>query len=158
MMIRNLVTSLFLYERIQTTDTKAKIVNAIAEKILNRAKKSDLNSKRFVYAYLCDKKAGKKLYEVLLPRVNDKKSGFIHTIKVGNRLGDGAPVSIVQFTDYKPIVKPKETAVDEEVKPEATKKERKIAQKIEKLSQTEKKGNVITEVRKKGERRISNAK
>jgi large subunit ribosomal protein L17 len=157
LLFRNQVTSLLLYEKITTTKTKAKITKALTEKIITKAKTGTLNDKRFVYDYLCDKKAAEKLFKEILPRMSDRKSGYLRNISLDTRLGDGAEVQILQFIDYKPVVKPKAIAeVSEEVEP--TKAQVKHEKKIEKLTKDQTKGEVTTIVRKKGERRISNEK
>lgn len=157
LLFRNQVTSLLLYEKIITTKTKAKITKALAENIITKAKSGTLVNKRFVYDYLCDKKAARKLFVEIIPRMADRDSGYLRNISIGERLGDGAEIQVLQFIDYKPIIKPKVAPeVLEEVAP--TKAQVKHDKKIEKLTRDQIKGEVKTIVRKKGERRISNEK
>jgi len=157
MLFRNQVTSLILYERITTTKTKAKITKALTENIITKAKSGALVDKRFVYDYLCDKKAARKLFVEILPRMADRNSGYLRNISLDTRLGDGAEVQILEFVDYKPVVKPKvATEILEEAEP--TKAQVKHEKKLEKLTKDQIKGEVKTIVRKKGERRISNEK
>lgn len=109
-LLRNLATSLVLYERITTTTAKAKETKPIVERLINRSKTGDLAARRRLLAYFFDEKATKKVLEVLVPRYKDKKSGFVRIYKLGTRLGDGAEESILEL-DKAPIA-PKEKTDD----------------------------------------------
>ncbi len=112
LMVRNLVTSLVLYESIQTTKAKAKVLKSEFDKIMTRAKKNDLPAKRFVAGYMLDKNAYKKTFEVLVPRFKNRNSGFTRTLSISSRLGDNAEMMLIEMTDKiekKPSVEKKET-------------------------------------------------
>lgn len=96
-LLRNLATSLVLYERIETTEAKAKELKPIVEHLIVIAKKNDLASYRALLGYFFDKNAVKKVMEVLVPRFKNIQSGFIKTYRKGNRLGDGAMIMILQL-------------------------------------------------------------
>ena len=96
-LLRNLATSLVLYERIQTTEAKAKEVKSEVEHLLYVAKKNDLATRRRMLGYFFDKNATKKVLEVLLPRYQKLSSGFIKTYRKGRRLGDGAMIMILEL-------------------------------------------------------------
>jgi len=96
-LLRNLATSLVLYERIETTEAKAKEVKPEIEHILALAKKNDLASRRRMLGYFFDENATKKVIEVLVPRYNKISSGFIKTYRKGKRLGDGAMIMIMEL-------------------------------------------------------------
>lgn len=96
-LLRNLATSLVLYERIKTTTPKAKELRPIIERLMSVAQKNDLTARRRMLQYFFDEKAVKKTFEVLVPRFKNIKSGFIKTYKIGPRLGDGADMTIVEF-------------------------------------------------------------
>lgn len=96
-LLRNLATSLVLYERIKTTQAKAKELKPVVEHLISIAKKNDLTARRRLMSYLFDENATKKVLEVLVPRYKDLQSGFIKVYKVGPRLGDGAEMSILEF-------------------------------------------------------------
>lgn len=96
-LLRNLATSLVLYERITTTTAKAKETKSVVERLINRSKTGDLAARRRLLAYLFDEKATKKVLEVLVPRYKNKKSGFVRIYKLGARLGDGAEESILEL-------------------------------------------------------------
>lgn len=95
--LRNLATSLVLYEKITTTQAKAKEVKPIVEHLINEARKNNLASRRKLLGYLFDKNAVKKIIEDILPRYKDIKTGFIKEYKLGPRLGDGAEMTILEL-------------------------------------------------------------
>ena len=96
-MLRNMVTSLFKYEQLETTDAKAKQLRPVAEKIITLAKRGDLHARRQALAYIRDKAITHRLFEDLRERYLDRQGGYVRIIKKGNRKGDGAPVSVVQL-------------------------------------------------------------
>lgn len=107
--LRNLATSLILYERMTTTTAKAKETKSMVEKLINSARKRDLIARRRLMAFLFDKNAVKKVLEDLLPRYKNIPTGFIRSYKIGPRLGDGAEMSILQLVEgEKPKVKEKD--------------------------------------------------
>ncbi len=96
-LLRNIVTSLFKYEQIVTTDAKAKSLRPIAEKMITLAKRGDLHARRQALSYLQDKAVTHKLFDALKDRYLDKQGGYIRIVKKGVRKGDGAPISVVQL-------------------------------------------------------------
>lgn len=96
-MFRNMVTSLFKYEQLETTDAKAKELRPVAEKMITLAKRGDLHARRQALSYMMDKTITHKMFEELKDRYLDRQGGYVRIIKKGNRKGDGAPVSIVQL-------------------------------------------------------------
>ena len=96
-MYRNMITSLFKHEQLETTDAKAKELRPIAEKMIGLAKKGDLHSRRQALSYIKDKSVTHRLFEEIKERYLDKQGGYVRIIKKGTRKGDGAPVSIVQL-------------------------------------------------------------
>ncbi|MDY0190620.1 MAG: 50S ribosomal protein L17 [Desulfuromonas sp.] len=98
-MLRNMVTSLIDNERITTTDARAKEVRKIAEKMITLGKRGDLHARRQALNVIFDKDIVAKLFERLAPRYSERAGGYTRIIKVGNRLGDNASVSIIEFVD-----------------------------------------------------------
>lgn len=96
-MLRNMVTSLFRYEQLETTDAKAKQLRPVAEKIITLAKRGDLHARRQALAYIRDKAIAHRVFEDLRERYLDRQGGYVRIIKKGNRKGDGAPVSVIQL-------------------------------------------------------------
>nr|WP_320115421.1 50S ribosomal protein L17 [uncultured Desulfuromonas sp.] len=98
-MLRNMVTSLIDHERITTTDARAKEVRKIAEKMITLGKRGDLHARRQALSVIREKDVVAKLFDRLAPRFSERAGGYTRIIKVGNRLGDNAPVSIIEFVD-----------------------------------------------------------
>ncbi|MDK2888720.1 large subunit ribosomal protein L17 [Desulfofundulus australicus DSM 11792] len=96
-MLRNLVTSLFRDNRIQTTEPRAKEVKSIADKMVTLAKRGDLAARRQALAYIYDERVVRKLFNDVAPRYADRPGGYTRIIKVGYRRGDAAPMVILEL-------------------------------------------------------------
>ncbi len=96
-MLRNMVTSLFKYEKIETTDAKAKAIRPIAEKMITLAKRGDLHARRQALGYMQDKEVTHRLFDELKDRYSNREGGYLRIIKKGFRKGDGASISVVQL-------------------------------------------------------------
>ncbi|MFC1838802.1 50S ribosomal protein L17 [Thermodesulfobacteriota bacterium] len=96
-MFRNMVTSLFKHEQLETTDAKAKELKPIAEKLITLAKKGDLHSRRLALSYMKDKSVTHRLFEEIKDRYINRQGGYVRIIKKGSRRGDGANLSIIQL-------------------------------------------------------------
>ena len=96
-MFRNMVTSLFRYEQLETTDSKAKELRPIAEKMITLAKRGDLHARRQALSYIKDNDVTHRLFEELKDRYSERQGGYLRIVKKGSRRGDGASVSIVQL-------------------------------------------------------------
>ena len=89
---RNLATDLLRYEKIQTTEAKAKEVRSLAESMITKAKGGGIHNRRQVLAELYDPTVVDKLFETLAPRFQDREGGYTRIIKIGPRKGDAAPL------------------------------------------------------------------
>lgn len=104
-LFRDLVTDLFLYERIQTTEAKAKEVRTIAEKLITKAKKGDLHARRQVAAFVRretvdgEQDAIQKLFSELAIRYAERPGGYTRILKLGPRRGDSAPMVYLELVD-----------------------------------------------------------
>jgi large subunit ribosomal protein L17 len=104
-MFRSLVTDLFLYEKIQTTEAKAKELRSIADKLITLGKRGDLHARRQVAAYVRpetvetseDQDAIQKLFSVLAPRFAERQGGYTRIVKIGPRRGDAAPMVVIEL-------------------------------------------------------------
>jgi len=96
-MLRNLVTSLIKENRIQTTETRAKEVKSIADKMVTLAKKGDLAARRQALAYIYDEEVVRKLFDSVGPKYTDRQGGYTRIVKVGHRRGDAAPMVILEL-------------------------------------------------------------
>ena len=100
-MSRNMVTSLFRYERITTTKSKALEVRKSAEKLITRAKEDTVHNRREVAKFIADEKILNKLFTEISPRMKDRNGGYTRVLKLGYRQGDAADVVILELVDYK---------------------------------------------------------
>ena len=98
-MLSNMMASLFINERITTTQTRAKELKRTAERVLTCAKKGDLHARRQVLRVIADKQVVAKLFDELGPRYKSRNGGYTRVIKLGPRRGDGAFMSIVELVD-----------------------------------------------------------
>jgi large subunit ribosomal protein L17 len=96
-MLRNLITQLLEHERVQTTQAKAKEARQWAEKIITLAKRGDLHARRQTLQVVRTKKAMAKLFGELKDRYQDRPGGYTRIVPLGFRVGDGAPISILEL-------------------------------------------------------------
>lgn len=96
-MLRNMVTSLLKEEKIVTTDTKAKELRSVAEKMITLGKRGDLHARRQADAFIRESGVTKKLFEELSPRYSERAGGYTRIVKIGYRPGDNAPVSVIEL-------------------------------------------------------------
>ena len=100
-MSRNMVTSLFIYERITTTKSKALEVRKAAEKLMTRAKEDTVHKRREAAKFIQDEKILNKLFTEIGPRMKERNGGYTRVLKLGYRQGDAADVVILELVDYK---------------------------------------------------------
>ena len=98
-MFMNLSNALIKHEQIKTTLPKAKELKRFVEKIITLGKKGSLESRRKAISILQDDKMVKKIFDVLAKRYQDRKGGYTRIIKLGNRYGDNAPISVIELVD-----------------------------------------------------------
>ncbi len=96
-MLRAMVTYLLENGQIETTVTRAKEVRAVAEKMITIGKKSDLHSKRQVYAYVTKEDVAKKVFDEISPKYAERNGGYTRIVKIGPRRGDAAEMAIIQL-------------------------------------------------------------
>ncbi len=98
-MYRNLVTDLLRYDKIVTTEAKAKEVRGMAEKTITLGKKGSLHARRQALAFVSDRKVVAKLFDEIAPGYADRLGGYTRLIKIGPRLGDGAPMALLELVE-----------------------------------------------------------
>lgn len=110
-MFRNMATELFRHDSIKTTDTRAKEIRRVAEKIITLAKDGSLHARRRAGSYIKDKEVLSKLFDSVAERYKDRPGGYTRIIKLGYRKGDNSPISLVELVqeEYKPKAKKKKT-------------------------------------------------
>jgi large subunit ribosomal protein L17 len=96
-LLRNLVTSLFLHERIETTVAKAKEARRVAERMITFAKRGDISARRHVDSYVFDPAATRKLFDTIAPWYAERQGGYTRIIRIGRRLGDAGEMAIFEL-------------------------------------------------------------
>lgn len=128
-MYRNLVTSLLEHERVETTDAKAKGVRSLAERMITLGKRGDLHARRRALRVIRSRDVAAKVFDDLAERFRDRPGGYTRIVKVRNRVGDAASMSIIELVDGPATSKPAEEA--------PAKKARTVAKKAPKKSDDE---------------------
>ena len=98
-LFRNLVTSLLEHERIETTDAKAKQVRRLAERVITMGKKGDLHARRRALSFVRSRDVTAKVFGELAERYRQRPGGYTRVLKLRQRVGDAASMSIVELVD-----------------------------------------------------------
>lgn len=96
-MFKNMLTSFFEWEKIETTSAKAKELRPLAEKIITLGKRGDLSARREVLKLIANKKIVQKLFNEIAPKVKSRLGGYTRIVRTGFRPGDSAPMSIIEI-------------------------------------------------------------
>lgn len=96
-LLRNLATSFFKHEKIETTTTKAKEVCKVVERLITQAARNDLHSRRLVAEYITEPAVVKKLVEQIAPALKDRTGGYTRITKTRVRPGDAAELSLLEL-------------------------------------------------------------
>ena len=96
-MLRNMATSLFQHEKVETTLAKAKELASFSERLITVAKQADLTARRDAARDIKDEIVLKKLFDVLVPRYQDRHGGYTKIFKTGSRVGDNAKMAIIKL-------------------------------------------------------------
>ena len=104
LLLANLAAALFTHKSIKTTETKAKRLRPLAERLVTFAKRGDLHARRRVLSVIGDKEVVHVLFTEIAPLVADREGGYTRITKVGNRKGDNAPMAVIELV-LEPVVK-----------------------------------------------------
>ncbi len=99
LMLANLASSLFKHGRIQTTETKARRLRPLAERLITKAKRNDLASRREVRKTIGERDVFVSLFEEIAPRFANREGGYTRIVKTGPRKGDAAPMAIIELVE-----------------------------------------------------------
>jgi large subunit ribosomal protein L17 len=99
LMLSTLAAQLFVHEAIDTTETKAKVLRPYAEKLITKAKKGDLASRRDVLKDITDRDVVARLFHEIAPRFAERDGGYTRILKLGPRKGDGAPMARIELVE-----------------------------------------------------------
>ena len=121
-LLRNLETSLLDHERIETTDAKAKELRRIADRMITLGKRGDLHARRQALRVVQSRDVTSKLFSTLADRYRERPGGYTRVLKLRTRVGDAAPLSMVELVDRE--MSAKAAAGDEKAAKTAAKKAR----------------------------------
>ncbi len=107
LLLANLAAALFTHKSIKTTETKAKRLRPLAERLITFAKRGDLHARRRVLSVIGDKEVVHVLFTEIAPLVADREGGYTRITKVGNRKGDNAPMAVIELVLEPVSPKPK---------------------------------------------------
>jgi large subunit ribosomal protein L17 len=125
--LANLSAALLENKHIQTTEAKAKTMRRAAERLITLAKQGTLHARRLALRQLRQKHAVKILFEEVAPRYADRNGGYTRVVRLGRRLGDGAPMAVVELIGFETASKKqkeKEAKKEEAKKKKESKKEK----------------------------------
>ena len=111
LMLANLATSLFEHRRITTTETRAKRLRPLAERLITFAKRGDLHARRRVMTVVRDKSVVHELFTEIAPMMAERNGGYTRITKIGPRKGDNAPMAVIELVQEP--VSPKQATVRE---------------------------------------------
>lgn len=132
LLLANLAAALFVHKSIKTTETKAKRLRPLAERLITLGKRGDLHARRRALTVLrSNKDAAHVLFNEIAPQVAEREGGYTRITKVGNRKGDNAPMAVIELV-LEPVT-PKKKAAKPAAKAEAPK-----AEKVEEAPKAEK--------------------
>jgi large subunit ribosomal protein L17 len=97
LLLANLASALFIHKRITTTETKAKRLRPLAERLVTFGKRGDLHARRRVLSVLGNKEAVHVLFAEIAPLVEHREGGYTRITKIGNRKGDNAPMAVIEL-------------------------------------------------------------
>jgi large subunit ribosomal protein L17 len=97
LMLNQMASQLFEHKRIQTTETKAKRLQPVAERLVTFAKRGDLHARRRVMRQILDKSVVHELFTEIAPLVENREGGYTRVIKTGFRKGDNAPMAVIEL-------------------------------------------------------------
>ncbi|PIJ12044.1 50S ribosomal protein L17 [Leucobacter sp. OLJS4] len=126
LMLNQLASQLFEHKRIQTTETKAKRLQPVAERLVTFAKRGDLHARRRVMRQILDKSVVHELFTEIAPQVENREGGYTRIIKTGFRKGDNAPLAVIELV-LEPV----------NPKPKAAKKAAKVEEPAAEVAETE---------------------
>jgi large subunit ribosomal protein L17 len=142
-LLRNLMNSLVLSERIETTVPKAKELRRLGDRLITLGKRGTVHARRMAFALLSNKSATDKLFETLAGRFTAREGGYTRILRTGYRVGDGAEMAIIEYLpaeEKKGAAKGKKKAAGKKAEGKTEKK--KAAPRAKAPARTAKKGSV----------------
>jgi large subunit ribosomal protein L17 len=149
LLLANLAAALFTHKSIQTTETKAKRLRPVAERLITFAKRGDLHARRRVLGIISDKGVVHELFTEIAPLMAEREGGYTRIIKTGFRKGDNAPMAVIELV-LEPVTKKpassKKSAARADVKPAAAPVEETAAEDVADEAAAEETPDEVVEV------------
>jgi large subunit ribosomal protein L17 len=137
-LLRNLVTSVIIEDRVETTVAKAKAVRPLVEKMITLGKKGDLHSRRQALSFLMTDDSVTRLFETVAPRYGDRQGGYLRIVKTGFQKGDGAEKAFIELLGAeKQIEEKQQKRADAKAKKRAELEEAMEKQKADEAAESE---------------------
>jgi len=127
LLLANLASALYTHKSIKTTETKAKRLRPLAERLITFAKRGDLHARRRVLSILGNKEVVHVLFTEIAPLVADREGGYTRITKIGNRKGDNAPMAVIELV-LEPVTPKAKKAAPKAAAPKAEKADEKPAE------------------------------
>jgi large subunit ribosomal protein L17 len=109
-MLQNMMSSLIMHKRIETTLAKAKALRTYVEPLLTKSKDNTTHSRRVIFSHLQNKETIQELFGVVAPKIADRPGGYVRVIRLGNRMNDGADMALIELVDFNETYNPKQKA------------------------------------------------
>ncbi|WP_298740442.1 50S ribosomal protein L17 [uncultured Microbacterium sp.] len=151
LLLANLAAALFTHKSITTTETKAKRVRPLAERLITFAKRGDLHARRRVLSVIGDKEVVHVLFAEIAPLVAEREGGYTRITKVGNRKGDNAPMAVIELVLEPVNPKPKSAKKSAAAAPAAEAAETAAEEPVAEAPETEAAENAGAESQAEGE-------
>ena len=137
-LMRNLAAQVIEHKEIKTTHAKAKELRGYVERLITYGKKGTVHHRRLAFKFLQNKQAVNDLFTEIAPSFEDRNGGYTRIIKLGNRKGDNAPLSLFQLVGFEKISEKTAAKADKEKKKAEKKEKAKAAKEAEAKSEEEK--------------------
>jgi large subunit ribosomal protein L17 len=99
LMLGGLAAALFEHEKVRTTESKAKALRPLAERLITFAKRGDVHARRQVLRVIPDRDVVHRLFDEIAPRMAERNGGYTRILKLGPRKGDGASMAVIELAD-----------------------------------------------------------
>jgi len=157
-MFRNMATDLLRNGRINTTDTRAKEIRRVVEKLVTLGKNGSLHARRKALGYIRDRAVVEKLFSELAQRYMERPGGYTRIVKLGYRRGDNAPISLVELVTEEYKVKRKRRKAKPKAQTESVSKKSSKKKSAEELGLVEQEQAVENRAEEQGEAEVTEAK
>ena len=157
-MFRNMATDLLRNGKINTTDTRAKEIRRVVEKLVTLGKKGSLHARRKALGYIRDRAVVEKLFSELAQRYMERPGGYTRIVKLGYRRGDNAPISLIELVTEEYKAKRKRRKAKPKTQTESASKESSKKKSAEELGLVEQEETAESQADEQGEAKVTEAK